>query len=93
MKLTAATVLLAAILALLAVHLHDDARRYDVVIAGAGSGGSQSESGTTQILGYLVDHKTGKVWLLAGPVKMPAVCSGKETERGCEVDEASPNKK
>jgi len=72
MRLITAIVLsVAALLLLLASHLHDEARRYDVVMAGAGSGGSQADSGSTEIIGYLVDHETGKVWLLAGLRKIP----------------------
>jgi len=69
--ITAIILLVAVLLMLLASHLHDEARRYDVVMAGAGSGGSQGESGSTEFMGYLVDHKTGKVWLLAGLRKIP----------------------
>ena len=94
MKLiTAGVILLAAILMLLAVRLHDDARRYDVVMAGAGSGGSQSDSGSAEILGYLVDHKTGRVWLLAGQNKLSTICFGKEKEPGCETAEPAPTRK
>src|SRR5258707_15646388 len=89
---TAITLWLAALAVLLAVHLHDEAHRYDVVVAGAGSGGSQTETGSTEIVGYLVDHKTGRVWLLGGLRQFPVEvmnCSihanTKETERGCEV--------
>lgn len=90
---TAITLLIAALVLLLASHLHDSARRYDVVVAAAGSGGSQQDTGSTETVGYLVDHKTGRVWVLKGMFEMPGVrmaCSGvspnaKETENGCEI--------
>ncbi len=96
MKLATAIVLLvAALVLLLASHLHDEARRYDVVVAGAGAGGSQESTGSTEIAGYLVDHKTGRVWRLTGIGQKPTVvvsCSQMggdtkfaETERGCEL--------
>ncbi len=85
---TAIVLLMAAAMLLLASHLHDAAHRYDVVVAAAGSGGSQTDAGSTEIVGYLVDHKTGKVWVLHGAVRMPLILTscprGKETERGCE---------
>lgn len=92
--ITAIVLLVAALVLLLASHLHDEAHRYDVVVAGAGSGGSQETEGSTEIIGYLVDHKTGRVWVLTGFVQKPTVvlsCSQlsvkfKETERGCETD-------
>lgn len=68
---TAIVLLVTVLLILLASHLHDEALRYDVIMAGAGSGGSQEESGSTGITGYPVDHKTGRVWLLAGVNKIP----------------------
>jgi hypothetical protein len=58
---TAIALLLAALILLLASVLHDLAHRYDVVVAAAGSGGSQEEVGSTETVGYLVDHKTGRV--------------------------------
>jgi hypothetical protein len=89
---TAIVMLFAAIVLLLASHLHDAAHRFDVVVAGAGSGGSQESEGSTQVVGYLVDHKTGRVWLLGSGAQLPVRvmnCSihenTKETERGCEV--------
>lgn len=93
MKLATAIVLLvAALVLLLASHLHDQAHRYDVVVAGAGAGGSQENPGSTEIGGYLVDHKTGRVWSLNGFRQSPTVvlsCSQMngmvETERGCEL--------
>lgn len=85
---TAITLLVAALVLLLASHLHDAAHRFDVVMAAAGSGGSQQEAGSTRAVGYLVDHKTGKVWELDGQFQNPAFitpCPRKQTERGCEV--------
>lgn len=89
---TAITLLIAALVLFLAFHLHDSAHRYDVVVAAAGSGGSQDTAGSTDTVAYLVDHKTGRVWELNGAVQRPtmlAPCpndgSFKETERGCEV--------
>ena len=87
---TAIMLLLAALVLLLASHLHDEAHRYDVVVAAAGSGGSQESTGSTETVGYLVDRKTGKVWVLLQASQMPIIlrpCPGtmKETERGCEL--------
>jgi hypothetical protein len=92
---TAIVLLVAALALLLAVHLHDEAHRYDVVMAGAGSGGSQEREGSTEVVGYLVDHKTGKVWRLGGLNAVPVTklaCSRldsnlKETETGCELQQ------
>jgi hypothetical protein len=44
---------------LLAVFLYDEAHRYDVVAAG--SGGSNEQQGDIQA--FLVDHKTGQMWM------------------------------
>lgn len=89
----AIVLLVAALVLLIAFHLHDEARRYDVVVAGAGSGGSQTETGSTEIGGYLVDHKTGRVWELTGGTQIPMLIANcsivsrdvRETEKGCEV--------
>ena len=65
MKLAPAlTLLIAALVLLLASHLHDEAHRFDVVLATAGSGGSQQDAGSVLATAYLVDHKTGKTWEL-----------------------------
>jgi hypothetical protein len=85
---TAITLLVAALVLLLASHWHDSAHRFDVVVAAAGSGGSRQEAGSTKEVAYLIDHKTGRVWELDGRVQQPAFitpCPQKETERGCEV--------
>jgi hypothetical protein len=88
---TAVVLLLAALVLLLASYLHDSAHRYDVVVAAAGSGGSQENVGATETVGYLVDHKTGRVWELVGPAQEPTVIvpchsSTKETEHGCKLE-------
>jgi len=81
--------------ALVATHWISEGQRYEVVAAGAGAGGSQSDTGSTDVRGYLVDRKTGKVWLLFGDsrvVEFPAArvsCKFMnhdwlETESGCE---------
>lgn len=87
--IAALTLLLCAGIFLLASHLHDEAHRFDVVLATAGSGGSQQDAGSVIATAYLVDHKTGKVWELNGTVRIPVAVtpclySLKETERGCE---------
>jgi hypothetical protein len=90
---TAIILLLAALVLLLAVYLHDSAHRYDVVVAAAGSGGSRENVGSTETVGYLVDHKTGRVWQLEGQAQKPMLIvpcpSGaniKETEMGCKLE-------
>ena len=87
---TAIALLLSALVLLLASYLHDSAHRYDVVVAAAGSGGSQENVGATETVGYLVDHKTGRVWELVGAIRESTVivpCRvGKETKRGCELE-------
>jgi hypothetical protein len=96
--LTALLFLFAALVFLLAMHFHDEARRYDVVVAGAGSGGSQDAGGDTDFRGYLVDHKTGRVWVLMGAVQGAVRVVGcshytdvQETHLGCEaVPEQKP---
>lgn len=80
---------------LVATRWMSEGRRYEVVAVGAGSGGSQGESGSTDIRAYLVDRKTGKTWLLSGDdrvLEFPAIrlpCKqiyekSVETESGCE---------
>jgi hypothetical protein len=84
-----------AFLALLATvwgvtYMHDRAHRYDIVVAGAGSGGSQDSVGATEVTAYLVDHKTGKVWEFIGIRGVPTIrkschdLSLTETESGCQ---------
>jgi len=90
---TAIALLLAAMVLLLASYVHDSAHRYDVVVAAAGSGGSQENVGATETVGYLVDRKTGRVWELVGAgqhsmliVPCPSGANIKETKRGCELE-------
>lgn len=94
--ITAIILLLAALVLLLVSHLHDEAHRYDVVVAAAGSGGSQEQAGSTETVGYLIDHKTGRVWSLSygtsGTLQIPVILAPcpsspniKATERGCEA--------
>jgi hypothetical protein len=88
--------LLGCFVLLLASYLHDRARRFDVVMAAAGSGGSQENEGSTESFAYLVDHKTGKVWKLDETFEKPLfrrTCRNvsenlKETEHGCEFETA-----
>jgi hypothetical protein len=95
---TAIIFLLAALVLLLAIYLHNSAHRYDVVVAAAGTGGSQENVGSTETVAYLVDHKTGRVWQLEGQAQKPMLIvpcpSGaniKEAERGCKL-EIAPTK-
>lgn len=46
-----------------ATYLHDRAHRYDVVAAGAGTGGNPEQP--ADIGAFLIDHATGKVWFIA----------------------------
>lgn len=91
MKIMTAVILLAAaLLFLLASYLHDSAHRYYVIVGAAGSGGSQESAGETEIRGYLVDHRTGKVWEVRGSFEKPLVRTpcpdfSKETKNGCEM--------
>jgi len=78
-------------------YMHERAHRYDIVAVGAGSGGSggsqdtTGDVGNTEILAYLVDHKTGKVWVIHGPVEVPTArrsCQDMgwtESELGCQM--------
>ena|ERR1700740_971745 len=80
-----------------ATYMHDRAHRYDIVAAGAGSGGSggsqgaTGDVGSTEIDAYLLDHKTGKVWYVHGPIEVPAArrsCQDMgwtEIESGCRM--------
>jgi hypothetical protein len=77
-------------------YMHDRAHRYDIVAAGAGSGGSggsqenTGDTGSTEIHAYLLDHKTGRVWVVHVLEEVPTVrrsCQSMgwtETESGCE---------
>ena len=95
-RITAILLLLAALVFLLALHFHDEAHRYDVVLAGAGSGGSQNDTGSTEVAGYLVDHTTGRVWWLVQNQQVPVTvrpCEGKAktTKNGCEFVPPNPS--
>jgi hypothetical protein len=82
--------------ALVASHWISESLRYEVVAAGAGSGGSQESTGSTDIRAYLVDRKTGRTWILWGNtqvMQMPTMrisCketfgeNAADTESGCE---------
>jgi hypothetical protein len=97
MKLaTAVTFLIATLVLLFAFYIHDSAHRYDVVIAAAGSGGSQQDVGSATTTAYLVDHKTGRVWEIFGEFEKPIVrlpCrtgpNVKETDYGCQLATAN----
>jgi hypothetical protein len=73
-------------------YMHDRANRYDIVVAGAGSGGSggsqenAGEVGSTQIDAYLVDHKTGKVWFVRGPIEIPTARRSCQDMGWIEID-------
>ena len=81
------------------VYLHDRAYRYEIVIAGAGSGGSggsqenTGDRGDTEIKAYLLDRKSGKVWLVDGVVERPTLllsCKDvdeTDAESGCRKNE------
>jgi len=76
-------------------YMHDRAHRYDIVAAGAGSGGTQDTAGQTEITAYLIDHKTGRVWVsaTAGFLGLPLMrlhCSEKQTNSvlGCSESAA-----
>ena len=68
--------LFVCITALMVAHMAVEGYRYNVVSVGAGSGGSNDASGDTDFRSYLLDRKTGKVWLLvetkAGLFEEPA---------------------
>ena len=78
-------------------YMHDREHRYEIVEAGAGSGGgggsqeNTGDTGSTEIAAFLLDHKTGKVWYIRGPVEVPAArrsCQDMgwiEIESGCRM--------
>ena len=82
---------------LLATHWIVEGQRYVVVAAGAGSGGSQNETGSTEVRGFLVDRKTGRTWNLRDvggmPIDLPdgrysckqMSSAWVESDSGCEV--------
>jgi hypothetical protein len=95
-RITAFLLLLVALVFLLALHFHDEAHRYDVVLAAAGSGGSQNDTGSTEVRGYLVDHRTGRVWLLVDDQQLPVTVrpcgqKAKMTKNGCEFVPPNPS--
>jgi hypothetical protein len=47
-------------------YMHGRAHRYDIVAAGAGSGGTQNDAGRADFRAFIIDHQTGKVWVYAG---------------------------
>jgi hypothetical protein len=60
-----------ALIALLATiwgvtYIHDRAHRYDIVVAGAGSGGTQNDAGQTDLRAFIIDHQSGRVWMSVG---------------------------
>jgi hypothetical protein len=64
MNLAKTMALLATLATILgATYLHDRAHRYDIVAAGAGSGGTQNDAGQTDFRAFIIDHQTGKVWM------------------------------
>jgi hypothetical protein len=77
------TVLIVTILVcatvLLAVFLHEQAHRFDIVAVGAGAGGSNEDKGDEEIGAWLIDHKTGDVWSLEHRrFVVPAIRVGKD---------------
>jgi hypothetical protein len=96
--------LIAVCLFVVELHFHDESHRYDVVGFAAGAGGSQDHGGDTKIQAYLVDHKTGRVWVIAGgtagwvvpTVRFSCAQTDKdwnESESGCTVPDSSSLKK
>ena len=67
LRIAAFLILIGTILT--ATYMHESYRRYDLVTAGAGSGGSSGsqdaagDGGTAKINAYLIDHRTGRVWM------------------------------
>ena len=57
--------------ALVAIYLHEQAHRYDIVAAGAGGGGSNDQQGQIEVNAWLIDHKTGKIWEVEWPIVKP----------------------
>lgn len=67
LRIAAFLILIGTILT--ATYMHESYRRYDLVTAGAGSGGSggsqnvTGDTGEVRITAYLIDHRTGRVWI------------------------------
>jgi hypothetical protein len=83
-------------------YMHDRARRYDIVAAGAGSGGSQDTTGDSEINAFIIDHQTGRVWVelaSAGPFMgwpiMRVNCTADEikSSEGCSESPAEEKSK
>jgi hypothetical protein len=64
------TILLVTLLvcatALVAIILHAQSHRYDIVAIAGGAGGSNNEKGDLDVQAWLIDHKTGQVWFIQG---------------------------
>jgi hypothetical protein len=69
-------------------YMHDRAHRYDIVAAGAGSGGTQNDAGLTDIQAFIIDHQTGKVWMFARTT--PAFIGMPVTRLPCSTVKSSP---
>ncbi len=102
MKIPEVVITLAlCVTALVATHWIVEGQRYEVVAAGAGSGGSQNETGSINARGYLLDRKTGRTWLLRDLGGVPVVLPGGryscklmdptwvESASGCDVPETT----
>ena len=70
--------MLVCLTCLAAVYLNGQAHRYDIVAVGAGAGGSNGDKGDTEIKAWLVDHKTGDVWAVAGGHVVPTIRIGND---------------
>lgn len=83
---TARVTALAAVLATVwgVAYMHDRNHRYDVVAAGAGAGRTQ-DTREIDIRAFVIDHRTGKLWVWSGPLG-PAILMGvPATEMKCVV--------
>jgi hypothetical protein len=60
-------------------YMHDQTHGYDIVAAGAGSGGSggsqevTGDVGNTEVVAYVMDRRTGQVRVFNGLVEVPVV--------------------
>jgi len=64
MKLSKAFALAALLTTIWGVtYMHDRSHRYDIVATGAGSGGTQNDAGQTDFRAFIIDHRTGRVWV------------------------------
>jgi hypothetical protein len=64
------TVLICATL-LVREYLNGEAHRYDIVTVGVGGGGSNQERGDLTTEEFLIDHKTGEVWVIEDRMLIP----------------------